>query len=407
MYRNTMRSATRPVIASLRSSTLRAAPRRFASTAPADKPRTLKGSLARLGLAFGAVYYYNTSPIFADEALSKTVPAPAAFSDDDLPTVDSIVEEKRKQIKAKSEKSAQTPGPQQSNSQAAATDGSPAALEEEADQQGAFNPETGEINWDCPCLGGMAHGPCGEEFKTAFSCFVFSEEEPKGMDCIEKFQGMQECFKKYPEIYGAELADDEEGAPTPDFGDEQPSGAPTTAEFKSDGAPAREYGEKAAGDTTKDSKKAPEPKTTSKNTSSSSKPTKKSTGGAPTTAEFKSDGAPAREFGEKAAADTTGASHFNKLSEDTSAASEPDQQAPPRYTSSEAESQSIASGSRMVQDVATPIEEPVNQKFWQDMHETRVPKKDVAVEPVQAHDATAANEEIKVIEKQKKAEKKQ
>ena len=25
-----------------------------------------------------------------------------------------------------------------------------------------------EINWDCPCLGGMAHGPCGEEFKAAF-----------------------------------------------------------------------------------------------------------------------------------------------------------------------------------------------------------------------------------------------
>jgi len=25
--------------------------------------------------------------------------------------------------------------------------------------EGAFNPETGEINWDCPCLGGMAQGP--------------------------------------------------------------------------------------------------------------------------------------------------------------------------------------------------------------------------------------------------------
>ena len=67
------------------------------------------------------------------------------------------------------------------------------AAEAEAESQeagggGAFNPVTGEINWDCPCLGGMAHGPCGEEFKTAFSCFVFSEEEPKGMDCIEKFQ---------------------------------------------------------------------------------------------------------------------------------------------------------------------------------------------------------------------------
>ena len=64
----------------------------------------------------------------------------------------------------------------------------PAALEDEADQQGAFNPETGEINWDCPCLGGMASGPCGEEFRAAFSCFVYSKEEPKGMDCIDKFQ---------------------------------------------------------------------------------------------------------------------------------------------------------------------------------------------------------------------------
>lgn len=66
--------------------------------------------------------------------------------------------------------------------------GSPEDLEAEAGQQGAFNPETGEINWDCPCLGGMAHGPCGEEFKAAFSCFVYSNEEPKGMDCIDKFQ---------------------------------------------------------------------------------------------------------------------------------------------------------------------------------------------------------------------------
>ena len=31
----------------------------------------------------------------------------------------------------------------------------------------------GEINWDCPCLGGMPHGPCGQEFKDAFSCFHY------------------------------------------------------------------------------------------------------------------------------------------------------------------------------------------------------------------------------------------
>ena len=61
-------------------------------------------------------------------------------------------------------------------------------IEEEAESEGAFNPETGEINWDCPCLGGMAHGPCGDEFKAAFSCFVYSKAEVKGVDCIENFK---------------------------------------------------------------------------------------------------------------------------------------------------------------------------------------------------------------------------
>lgn len=70
-----------------------------------------------------------------------------------------------------------------------------------ASSSGAFNPQTGEINWDCPCLGGMAHGPCGPEFKEAFSCFVFSEVEPKGMDCVEKFKAMQNCFRAHPEVY--------------------------------------------------------------------------------------------------------------------------------------------------------------------------------------------------------------
>ena len=90
-----------------------------------------------------------------------------------------------------------------------ATAENPAGLEEEASEQGAFNPETGEINWDCPCLGGMAHGPCGEEFRAAFSCFVYSEQEPKGLDCIDKFKGMQDCFRAHPEVYAAELEDDD------------------------------------------------------------------------------------------------------------------------------------------------------------------------------------------------------
>ena len=67
---------------------------------------------------------------------------------------------------------------------------------------GAFNPETGEINWDCPCLGGLAHGPCGQQFREAFSCFVHSEADPKGIDCVEKFKAMQDCFREHPDVYG-------------------------------------------------------------------------------------------------------------------------------------------------------------------------------------------------------------
>lgn len=77
-------------------------------------------------------------------------------------------------------------------------------------QSAAYNPETGEINWDCPCLGGMAQGPCGTEFKSAFSCFVTSDAEPKGMDCLDDFRAMQECFRRYPEHYKDELKDEEE-----------------------------------------------------------------------------------------------------------------------------------------------------------------------------------------------------
>lgn len=84
--------------------------------------------------------------------------------------------------------------------------------DKEAQQEGAYNPDTGEINWDCPCLGGMAQGPCGEEFKAAFSCFVYSEAEPKGIDCVEKFQMMQDCFRKYPDYYADQIKDEEEAA---------------------------------------------------------------------------------------------------------------------------------------------------------------------------------------------------
>ncbi|KAG1898000.1 uncharacterized protein F5891DRAFT_929236, partial [Suillus fuscotomentosus] len=84
------------------------------------------------------------------------------------------------------------------------------AQSEEQPSGGAYNPVTGEINWDCPCLGGMAHGPCGPEFREAFSCFVYSEQEPKGIDCVEKFKAMQTCFREHPDVYGEEIMDDDD-----------------------------------------------------------------------------------------------------------------------------------------------------------------------------------------------------
>lgn len=57
-------------------------------------------------------------------------------------------------------------------------------------QTGLLMPN-GDINWNCPCLGGMATGPCGVEFREAFSCFHYSEAEPKGSDCYDAFKTMQ------------------------------------------------------------------------------------------------------------------------------------------------------------------------------------------------------------------------
>lgn len=65
---------------------------------------------------------------------------------------------------------------------------------------GLITPD-GDINWNCPCLGGMAVGPCGVEFRDAFSCFHYSTSEVKGSECVEKFAKMQLCMQQYPELF--------------------------------------------------------------------------------------------------------------------------------------------------------------------------------------------------------------
>ncbi|THG93929.1 hypothetical protein EW145_g8255 [Phellinidium pouzarii] len=124
--------------------------------------------------------------------------------------------------------------PEANENEALTTDASAdATADTDGDHGGgaAYNPETGEINWDCPCLGGMAHGPCGEDFRAAFSCFVNSEGEPKGIECVERFQAMQDCFRRHPEVYGEEIMSDDD-----EEGDQGEVETPTTASAEPEAA---------------------------------------------------------------------------------------------------------------------------------------------------------------------------
>jgi len=76
-------------------------------------------------------------------------------------------------------------------------------LPEPSEEDGPHGPifPNGEINWNCPCFGDMAVGPCGVEFRAAFSCFHHSTADPKGSDCIDKFADMQICMSGHPELF--------------------------------------------------------------------------------------------------------------------------------------------------------------------------------------------------------------
>ncbi|XP_076124692.1 mitochondrial intermembrane space import and assembly protein 40-B-like [Alosa pseudoharengus] len=74
-------------------------------------------------------------------------------------------------------------------------------VENDNDNNRGLTLATGEIDWACPCLGGMATGPCGAEFRAAFSCFHFSRAEVKGSDCMQPLRDMQACFRRFPHAY--------------------------------------------------------------------------------------------------------------------------------------------------------------------------------------------------------------
>ncbi|CAG8440079.1 7208_t:CDS:2 [Ambispora gerdemannii] len=129
---------------------------------------------------------------------------------------DETTDQEHKPEQSKDETTNREHKPEQSKDETTNQEHKPEQSKDETTDQektsvgGPIDPDTGEIDWDCPCLGGMTNGPCGEQFKAAFSCFVYSTVEPKGSDCLEAFKEMQSCFRTYPEFYGEELEDDEE-----------------------------------------------------------------------------------------------------------------------------------------------------------------------------------------------------
>merc|ERR1711939_779222 len=211
MIRPTSRAALRTARTSFVP--LRSVGTRFVSTQPPHlRSRSWKSSALRWGIAIAGIYYYNTSPVFAEQPHHNLLNPNVETVDEDAETSapDALIARRSKDAQENHEALAADASARIGEEVAPADGQGAAELAEEAQGEGAFNPETGEINWDCPCLGGMAHGPCGPQFREAFSCFVFSQEEPKGMDCIEKFQGMRDCFQEHPEVYKDELMDDEE-----------------------------------------------------------------------------------------------------------------------------------------------------------------------------------------------------
>jgi len=107
----------------------------------------------------------------------------------------------------------------------------------------------------------MATGPCGVEFRDAFSCFHYSESEPKGSDCYDTFSTMQvnikyfrilliisffndlilsrqECMAQYPAVYNQNTGDDDkEGGMGMDLGglDDGKDQASTSGDKYADG----------------------------------------------------------------------------------------------------------------------------------------------------------------------------
>ncbi|KAG6434554.1 hypothetical protein SASPL_106192 [Salvia splendens] len=75
---------------------------------------------------------------------------------------------------------------------------------------------------ECPCIAHLRSGPCGDQFSSAFVCFLKSTAEEKGSDCVHPFVALQNCIKANPDAFSKDVLEDEEEVkkedePTPKY----------------------------------------------------------------------------------------------------------------------------------------------------------------------------------------------
>ncbi len=86
----------------------------------------------------------------------------------------------------------------------------PTSAASESADDGRTKEQLIEDALNCPCIESLKRGSCGEAFIAAYRCFLESESEPRGSDCYDTFQRMQDCMLAHPEEYHFDGTDTEE-----------------------------------------------------------------------------------------------------------------------------------------------------------------------------------------------------
>lgn len=89
------------------------------------------------------------------------------------------------------------------------------AMDEEEVHDGpvGFVQPNGELNFGCPCVGGLHAGPCGYEMREFISCNFYNsqdKEDPRGHECDDKMYAMMQCIDKHEEYYKHKMSSDPE-----------------------------------------------------------------------------------------------------------------------------------------------------------------------------------------------------